>query len=670
MVLLERTKNSMPNIDISIVIVNYNVKDFLHQCLESIRLSSKDLLIETIVVDNNSSDNSVNYLQPLFPDVSFIALDENIGFGKANNVGFEKASGKYVLILNPDTILSEDTLTSMMNYMEDNPNTGMAGCKVLNPDGTFQLACRRGFPTPWAAFTKLFGLQKLFPRSKIFAQYNLTYLDENDTYPIDALIGAFMFCRKDALDDSGGFDPDYFMYGEDIDLCYKFKEMGWRVDYAPVTSIVHFKGESTKRSSINEVHHFYDAMQIFVKKHYGSSNFFLKFLKFGIFLRTILAYLSKHKRSLLLLFADLLIINSVLIFSSNVRFGNFFPFPDYAYPIVFIVISITLFTSMIFTGEYFEDRTSIRKAFTSYLITFFFLSSLTYFFKEYAFSRGILLLTIGLSIIFSTLFRGIIALFDNAKGKKSDKRAVIVGTSNNINSLINAIRKPENIRLDILGLITTTSDYIKNKNDNNHLKLPILGNFEYLSKVVEENDITEIIICDNSIKKKEIFDQISKLSTKKVRLHIVDEYEDFIASSIINDIAGIDIIYNSFNISKFRYKLVKRITDLFLSLFFLTIGLPLLYLLFPKEVGIIKNVISILKGKLSFVGYYPLKKGKEFTGKPGLIGLAHLSRPDQLSETAIENLNNYYIQNYTISMDIDIFLKFIFRKKNGSKTYT
>ena len=159
--------------------------------------------------------------------------------------------------------------------MERDIKCGIAGCKVLNADGTFQLACRRGFPTPWASFSKLFGLQKLFPKSKTFAGYNQTFRSVDETYYIDAVIGAFMFARMEALDQAKGFDPTFFMYGEDIDLCYRVNQNGWSIAYVHTTSIVHYKGESTRRSSIDEVKHFYEAMEIFVEKHYGKSHLFL-----------------------------------------------------------------------------------------------------------------------------------------------------------------------------------------------------------------------------------------------------------------------------------------------------------------------------------------------------------------------------------------------------------
>ena len=349
--------------DISIVIVNYNVKDFLFQCLKSIENSKTDLKIETIVVDNNSNDGSIEFLKPNFPGVKFFALKENIGFGKANNLGFDNADAKYILILNPDTLLNENTLQVMYNFMEQHSEVGIAGCKVLNGDGTFQFACRRGFPTPWNAFCKLFGLNKFFPKSKLFASYNQTYRNVDETYYIDAVIGAFMFTRKDLIDKLNGFDKDFFMYGEDIDLCLRAFKAGSKTAYVHTTNIIHYKGESTKRSSINEVKHFYEAMSIYAKKHYSKSGLYLFSLKAGIALRFVIAYLSKFKKSIATILFDLLTVNFSLLFATKIRFGDYFNFPSYAYPTVFIVSSLVVFISMVSIGEYFEAEPSGKKIF-------------------------------------------------------------------------------------------------------------------------------------------------------------------------------------------------------------------------------------------------------------------------------------------------------------------
>ena len=235
--------------DLSIIIVNYNVKEFLQNLIHSIEKASSNLTKEIIIIDNASDDGSVDFIKEKFPQIKLIANQTNLGFGKANNIGLKQATGKYILLINPDTLVAEDTFEKMIQFFESNKNIGLAGCKILNPDGTLQLACRRSFPGPWTSFTKVTGLSNLFPNSKIFARYNLTYLDENKSYEVDAISGSFMMMRKEVYEKVGGFDEQFFMYGEDLDLCYRIQKAGFKVFYVHSTQIIHYKGESTKRSS-------------------------------------------------------------------------------------------------------------------------------------------------------------------------------------------------------------------------------------------------------------------------------------------------------------------------------------------------------------------------------------------------------------------------------------
>lgn len=251
---------------LSIIIVNYNVKYFLEQCLLSIEASNFPFTSETIVVDNNSSDNSLEYLTPKFPHVQFIQNLDNPGFAKANNQAINLAKGEYILILNPDTVLGENVLNEVCSFMDNKPDVGAVGVKMINGYGEFLPESKRGFPTPWASFCKIFGLSKIFPDSKLFGKYHLKYLDEDKVHKIDVLAGAFIMVRKKALDKSGLFDEDFFMYGEDIDLSYRIIKAGYKNYYLP-QRIIHYKGESTKKD-MKYVKIFYEAMYIFFKKHY------------------------------------------------------------------------------------------------------------------------------------------------------------------------------------------------------------------------------------------------------------------------------------------------------------------------------------------------------------------------------------------------------------------
>lgn len=652
----------MSNIDLSIIIVNYNVKDFLFQCLKSIEKASEiafnsGFKTEVIVIDNNSNDGSVGFLKPHFKFVKFIELKENSGFSRANNIGNKNSIGKYLLILNPDTILEENNLLKMLQFMEQNPDVGVAGCKVLNADGTFQLGCRRGFPTPWASFTKLFGLQKLFPGSKFFAQYNQTYKSIDETYSIDAITGAYMFIRKEIFEKINGFDEDFFMYGEDIDLCLRISQNSCKIVYYHETSIIHYKGESTRRSSMNELYHFYNAMEIFTRKHYSSSLLFLFLLKLGINIRSVFAYLNKNKRQIAIILFDLIVINISLMLGTYYKFEGILNFPSYAYPTVFIAISIILFCSMVAVGDYFEGKHTLRRSFFAFMLSFFLLSSLTYYFREYAFSRGVLLFTIGFASVLSILFRLCFNLYDKLSGRESDRRIAIIGINEQSMKLINKLRSGEGRNVNIIGLISTgvtSFDF--------NFSIPVIGEYKFLNNVIQKFDIDEVIIIDSTVNKSEMLKIISNISDLNVKFHIVSEYEDFLASRIINDISESESISSKYNILKIRYRIIKRAFDIVVSVFLLTIGLPLVYLLRFNKSNTLKDILKVMKGKYSLVGLYELKGLKPVIGKLGLTGLAHISKPNGLPEIAIEDLNEYYIVNYSFSLDVDILLKHLFRK--------
>ena len=226
---------------------------------------------EVIVVDNNSSDNSIEYLTAKFPAVKYITNKGNTGFAKACNQGLQQAKGSYILFLNPDTIIPEDCFTKCVSFFEANKDAGAIGIKMLDGSGKFLKESKRSFPSPSTSLYKLFGLAKLFPRSKIFSRYHLGHLNENENNEVDVLAGAFMMIKREVLDKVGGFDETFFMYGEDVDLSYRIQKAGFKNHYFAESSIIHFKGESTRKGSMNYVRMFYNAMSIFVRKHYGGS---------------------------------------------------------------------------------------------------------------------------------------------------------------------------------------------------------------------------------------------------------------------------------------------------------------------------------------------------------------------------------------------------------------
>lgn len=279
---------------LSIIIVNYNVKYFLEQCLCSVQKAIKEIDAEVFVVDNASTDGSVEYLQKEFQFAKFIVNDRNEGFSKANNVALQQCAGEYVLFLNPDTIIAENILHDCLDFFSTHEKAGAIGVRMIDGSGNFLPESKRSFPSIMVSFFKLFGLSSLFSHSRFFNRYSLGYLPEDAIHEVDVLSGAFLMARRDMLLQLNGFDEAFFMYGEDIDLCYRIQQSGYKNYYLGNKTIIHFKGESAKQSSFNYVRIFYNAMSVFVKKHYKGSNAWLTnvLLHAGIYARASVSLLA------------------------------------------------------------------------------------------------------------------------------------------------------------------------------------------------------------------------------------------------------------------------------------------------------------------------------------------------------------------------------------------
>jgi len=257
---------------LTVIIVSYNVSHFLEQCLKSVIRASHTLSVDIIVVDNSSEDDSVSRIRNKFPDIKLIVNSDNKGFSKANNQAILQSDSDYILLLNPDTVLEETTLIRTLHFMETHPEAGGLGIKMIDGQGYYLPESKRGLPTPWASFCKMSNLSQLFPRSAFFNRYHAGHLDENATNKVEVLAGAFMLLRRKVLDQIGLLDEDFFMYGEDIDLSFRITKAGYFNYYFPEAWMIHYKGESTRKSSLNYVRLFYGAMLIFARKHFAGKN--------------------------------------------------------------------------------------------------------------------------------------------------------------------------------------------------------------------------------------------------------------------------------------------------------------------------------------------------------------------------------------------------------------
>ncbi|WP_244536524.1 glycosyltransferase [Fibrobacter sp. UWB7] len=271
---------NLPMLSCSVIIIAYNSCDFIPACLKSVRDACEGIDSQIIVLDNGSTEPIIPEIKNFFPEVEWIDSKENLGFGKGCNLAEKHATKPYLFFINPDTIISKNAFREMLKFMEEHPEAGTVGCRILNEDGTLQWACRRSFPTIVSAVSKTIGLAAMFPKSKTLASYNMTYADPDEMIEVDAISGSFFCIRRDVYEKLNGFDEDYFMYGEDLDLCFRTKQMGLKNYYTPVTNILHFKGQSCRTRRWGSYVDFYKAMLIFVKKHkdlYFVPNFLVSF---------------------------------------------------------------------------------------------------------------------------------------------------------------------------------------------------------------------------------------------------------------------------------------------------------------------------------------------------------------------------------------------------------
>lgn len=649
--------------DLSIIIVNYNVKEFIQNLLESIKSASKKISTEVIIVDNASDDGSIELIRQKYPWVKLIVNSRNLGFSKANNLGLKESTGKYLLLLNPDTLVKEDTFEKMIDFFEATPDAGMAGCKLLNTDGTLQLACRRGFPGPWASFTKVTGLSTLFPKSPLFARYNLTYLDENKTYAVDAISGAFMMFKREVYEKTGGLDETFFMYGEDLDLCYRVNKAGYKVYYVHSTEIIHYKGESTKRSNLNEVKVFYEAMHIFVKKYYSGSWFLLLFLRSAIFFREMLAFLGKKKLVIVSLLMDLLFYNLTMLFAVEVytRYKKWETgIPDYGIPVIYTIpVLVHLFTSAVLS-VYKKDRLSVLRTFGAVITGFFVITSLTFFFKDYAFSRGVVLIlyfTLPFTLGGWRIFAKLVFKAGVSGDVSFRKKAAIVGTGEEAIRLAHKLLKKKG-GSRIAGLIGTKRIQIGERIEG----FEVIGSLDNIIRVIRERGIEEVIFTTGELSYNAIIGIVAACRRENVEFQITGGESDFMVSksevSILNEIQLFEVNYN---IGLPLHRVIKKSFDFLFSLFILIFLFPFLFvvrLITGRKSGLYRftsGLSRVLTGEYSIVGPKTgASPGEPWLGKKGLTGF-WFTDIDEDEDSAKSDI--FYAKNQNIWLDLEIIGK-------------
>ena len=633
---------------LSVIIVNYNVKYFLEQCLYSVQKACLGIDAEIIVADNNSTDGSREYLEQNFPTVNFIWNSENTGFAIANNQALEKAKGECILFLNPDTILSEDSIEKSLQFLAGNKMAGAIGIHMIDGSGNFLKESKRAFPSPLTSLFKLSGLTRLFPRSEMFARYHLGHLPEKENHEVDVLAGAFMMMPRKVLDEIGNFDEQFFMYGEDVDLSYRIQKAGYKNYYFAESTIIHFKGESTKRGSLNYVRLFYKAMSLFVKKHYSGSKagVFIFLIQTAIIIRAFFSALGKLlKKTGLPILDAFIILGSFgvtrILWSNYIRQEiNYSPNVIFiAFPVFTALFLITAFYSGLYDKGY-KQMQLVRSTAIAALVL---LSVYALLPESIRFSRGILVTGIALAFILMSTVRLLFIEWHylETSNEHEQRRQTIVVAAENDFFTISAMLQNAGMTERILGRVSNDSTGTK----------PVLGNIKQLPALVKKYQVKEIIFCENGLSFKEIISSINALpGTIKNKFHASGSYS--IVGSDSKNTSG-DFIANSakFNIGMPLQRRNKRLLDITVSIIFI-LGVPLLLLVKKNAAAFYKNVVAVLTGKKTWVGYATEATGLPVITTPVITSTALPKELNDLPPESLQKSDEWYAAGYTAMTDL------------------
>ncbi len=641
---------------LSIIIVNYNVEHFLDQCLQSVykALDKGPHDAEVFVVDNNSVDGSIKMVKEKFPQTIVIENKENVGFSKANNQAVHISKGEYVLLLNPDTVVQEDTFIKVCDFMDAHDDAGGLGVKMIDGKGKFLPESKRGLPTPWVAFYKIFGLSKFFPRSKKFGRYHLGYLDKDQNHEIDVLSGAFMLMRKTALDKVGLLDETFFMYGEDIDLSYRITKGGYKNYYFADTTIIHYKGESTKKSSVNYVFVFYKAMVIFAKKHFSQRNagMFSFLINMAIYLRASLAVGMRLIKKLTIPLLDAGTMFGLLFLLKNYWEANHKYVEGGSYPAEFLQFVVpayilTWIISLGISGGYLRPYQMMKILRGMFIGTVFILVIYALLPDVYRFSRAIILFGAAISTLAVLMVRLIAHLYFYKKlsfDPVASKRIIIAGDKDECARVETLIRTTQQ-QPNIIG-------YVFPETDATHPKY--LGATRQLQEVVKIYQVTEIIFCAKNIPADHIMQTMSGTATE-IEYKIAPPESEFIIGSNSINTRGELYVVDLNSVNKTNNKRRKRMLDIGISLFFISF-LPL-FIFIPKSIGgFIANIFSVIFGKKTWVAYSKVHSNLPKL-RNGVLSPSDAIKGDLPDELTKEKLDILYAKDYSTKLDLNIVLK-------------
>ncbi len=641
---------------LSVVIVNYNVKHFLEQCLNSVAAAAEHCETEVFVVDNNSVDGSCNMLREKFPWVKLIENKKNYGFSFANNQAIRQSTGEYVLLLNPDTVIEEDTLKSVCDFMDAHPDAGGLGVKMIDGKGRFLPESKRGLPTPQVAFYKIFGLSKLFPKSKKFGKYHLTYLDKDQIHKVDVLSGAFMLLRAETLNKIGLLDETFFMYGEDIDLSYRITLGGYNNYYYPETTIIHYKGESTKKGSVNYVLVFYNAMKIFARKHFSKgkgAGTMIFFINLAIYLRAAMAIAGRFITNAITPVIDaLLILAGFLIITplwENHLFGEGSAYPHDVFVGAMIMYISVWLLSLLLSGGY-DKPVKMKNIYKGIFIGAVVILAVYALLPTYLrFSRALILLGTAWTLIVIPLVRLLLnysklTVFKVNLPKR--KKVAVVGSKEECRSLVGQLMSSRT-KVSIVAYVSP--DSVEDKF--------FAGDVSQLDEIVTINKIDELIFCAKDIQAQQIIKTMLNLSSLKLDYKIASpDGFSVIGSNSINttgELYNIDI--NA--IDKPENRRSKRMFDFVVSLLIILFS-PILIWFIKGKLKAYANLFAVLFGSKTFVSYCTAENDITLLPKikKGVFSVGMVYGREVKKDVA-DRLNIMYAKDYRVSHDVIMLFK-------------
>jgi GT2 family glycosyltransferase len=647
---------------LSVVIVNYNVCYFLEQALLSVRKAAKRLgqPVEIFVVDNNSADASVAMVQARFPEVILLANKHNPGFSKANNQALRLAKGQYQLLLNPDTLVEENAFRRCCDFLDQHPDCGGLGVKMLDGQGRFLPESKRGLPTPEVAFYKIFGLASLFPKSRTFGRYHLGFLDPDQPHEIEVLSGAFMMLRKAALDQVGLLDEDYFMYGEDIDISYRLSQGGWKIWYFPGTRILHYKGESTKRTSVNYVFVFYRAMAIFAQKHFapGRASLFTSLINFAIWLRAGLAVLQRLATAVAPWLLDASLLYAGMYVLKNV-WEHHYKYEPTPYPPRYMLVAVPAYLLVWLVATWLGggyDR-SARASRIARSIAFgtVLISAASNFLDYWRFSKALILLGGAWAVLALVGRRLLSHWWRHGHLRLSEPRTktlVIVGSAaenQRVRQLLAAAQVPANV----VGYMVPGS--ASRPLSRRPTPRDLLGEVRHLPKLVRLYGLSELIFCSKDLPASQIINLMQSLPARPaVTYKILPEDSPYIiGSSSKNSPGDYYTLTPVLRLHQPAQRRNKRVLDLLASVLLLLLA-PLLLWGLSRPVGLLPNIWRVVRGRCSWVGLRHTQGVGGFQAVLSPADATGLPSEDALLDTTRQRLEFLYAKDYEPDMDLRV----------------